>query len=105
MPDGKIDLIFRYNQKIKVMLKKHLLEIKGRMLSYYANLYQDMHTMSENKVDWEEYYEDFCSISSAIQSIKSVSDLDTFCEEFGLNDMESEFAFPSLVAEYFPKKD
>ena len=86
------------------MLKNHLKEIKGRLIVHFVEMFHTMHSDTSG-TDWSEFYEDVSSILADINSIKTVSDLDQFCEALGLNDLESEFAFHNLAAEYLAKKD
>lgn len=86
------------------MLKNHLSEIKGRLIVHYVEMCRNIHSDTSG-TDWPEFYGDISGILGDITSIKTVSDLDQFCESFGLNDLESEFAFHNLAAEYLAKKD
>lgn len=86
------------------MLKNHLTEIQGRLLCHFVEMYKDMNSDSTG-TDWGEFYEEIRHCIKEIQAISSVSDLDRFCEEWGQNDLNSEFAFHNLAKEYLEIKE
>ena len=47
--------------------------------------------------DAGNFFEEIQSTINSIRNIKDLSDLEIFCEEFGLNDIDNEMSFPSLV--------
>lgn len=89
------------------MLKNSLPEIKGRLLHYYFETYSSMHSWEEEgkvKTDYEEFYNESKHCIQEIFEISSISDLDRFCEEWGLNEMEFELSFYCLAKEYLEVK-
>lgn len=89
------------------MLKIHLQEIKGRLLHYYFEVYSDMNSFEEDgkaKINYEEFYVESEHCIKEIFRIQSVSDLDVFCEEWGLNDLQNDLAFNNLAKYYLELK-
>ena len=91
------------------MLQNALPEIKGRLLHHFFETYSGMNTYQEDgktKIDYEEFYAECEWCVRAIFDIKSISDLDVFCEEWGLNEFGSDFelSFFNLANEYLNPK-
>lgn len=82
------------------MLQNRLVEIKGRLLETMFRQYLDMNTEKEG-IDYEQFYEEIQSTINSIRNIKDLSGLEIFCEEFGLNDLDNEMSFPSLVKQAY----
>jgi hypothetical protein len=82
------------------MLQNKLVEIKGRLLEMMFRQYLDMNTEKEG-IDYEQFYEEIQSTINSIRNIKDLSGLEIFCEEFGLNDLDNEMSFPSLVKQAY----
>lgn len=82
------------------MLQNKLTAIKGQLLEMMFHQYVDMNTDVQGKssiIDYHNFYEEIQSTINEIRGIKDLSDLERFCEEFGLNDMDNEMSFPNLV--------
>lgn len=92
------------------MLKNSLPEIKGRLLHYFFEIHSGMNTWQDEdgkaKINYEEFYIESKNCIEEIMAINSVSDLDRFCEEWGLNELDSEFdlSFYNLANEYLKPK-
>ena len=89
------------------MLKNALPEIKGRLLHHFFEVYSGMNSYEENgktKIAYEEFYSESQEAIKRIYGIQSVSDLDQFCEEWGLNDLQNDLAFNNLANEYLSIK-
>lgn len=82
------------------MLQNKLQEIKGRLLEMMFRQYLDMNTEKEG-IDYHNFYEEIQSTINSIRNINNLSSLEVFCEEFGLNDIDNEMSFPSLVKEAY----
>lgn len=78
------------------MLQNKLTEIKGRLLEMMFHQYLDMNTEREG-IDYENFFQEIQSTINSIRNIKDLSGLELFCEEFGLNDIDNEMSFLSLV--------
>jgi hypothetical protein len=63
-----------------------------------------MCTDSKGETDYEEFFEDIENCLKDICNIKSVNDLDQFCEEWGLNDLQGDLSFYQLAKEYLEIK-
>ena len=90
------------------MFLQALPEIKGRLLHHFFEVYSDMNSYEEDgktKIDYEELLSESEYCIKEIYKIQSISDLDVFCEEWGLNDMENDLAFYNLAAEYLKPKN
>ena len=83
------------------MLKNHLTDIKGRLTSHFYEVYFGMNS-DKDGTDYDEFFTEFSDAMNQIVKIKSVDDLDFFCEDFGLNDLDPEFplSFPNLAKKY-----
>ena len=82
------------------MLQNKLAAVKGQLLEMMFHQYLDMNTdVQGNKsiVDYSNFFEEIQSTINEIRGIKDLSDLEKFCEEYGLNDMDNEMSFPNLV--------
>jgi hypothetical protein len=82
------------------MLQNKLAAVKGQLLEMMFHQYLDMNTDVQGKssiVDYSNFFEEIQSTINSIRNIKDLSDLEIFCEEFGLNDIDNEMSFPSLV--------
>ena len=86
------------------MLKNHLLAIKGRLLLHFIEQYSMMCTDSEGKIDHQEFFEDAQQCIREIYDIKTVDNLDQFCDIWGLNDLQSDLSFFELAKEYLEIK-
>ena len=89
------------------MLRQALPEIKGKLLHYFFEMYSGMNSYEENgktKIDYEEFFAESIQCVKEITEITSISDLDRFCEEWGLNDLDNELAFHNLANEYLKPK-
>lgn len=80
-------------------------EIKGKLLHYYFETHSGMSTSELNgkaETDYGEFYEEIQLVLKEITDIETVSDLDRFCEEWGLNEIDPDFdlAFYNLAAKY-----
>jgi hypothetical protein len=62
--------------------------------------YLDMNTEREG-IDYENFFEEIQSTINSIRNIKDLSGLEIFCEEFGLNDIDNQMSFPSLVKQAY----
>ena len=86
------------------MLQNKLAAVKGQLLEMMFNQYLDMNTdVQGNKsiVDYSNFFEEIQSTINSIRNIKDLSDLEIFCEEFGLNDIDNQMSFPNLVKEAY----
>ena len=86
------------------MLQNKLAAVKGQLLEMMFHQYLDMNTdVQGNKsiVDYSNFFEEIQSTINSIRNIKYLSDLEIFCEEFGLNDIDNEMSFPNLVKEAY----
>ena len=82
------------------MLQNKLAAVKGQLLEMMFYQYLDMNTdVQGNKsiVDYSNFFEEIQSTINEIRGIKDLSDLEKFCEEYGLNDIDNEMSFPNLV--------
>ena len=78
------------------MLQNQLQKIKGQFLEMMFEQYRDMNT-SEDGIDYGEFYEELFPTIVAIKNITTIGNLEEFCEEYGMNDIDNEMSFPSLV--------
>ena len=78
------------------MLQNKLTAVKGQLLEMMFHQYLDMNTEREG-IDYENFFEEIQSTINSIRNIKDLSGLEIFCEEFGLNDIDNEMSFLSLV--------
>jgi hypothetical protein len=86
------------------MLQNKLAAVKGQLLEMMFHQYLDMNTDVQGKksiVDYSNFFEEIQSTINEIRGIKDLSDLEKFCEEFGLNDIDNEMSFPNLVKEAY----
>ena len=86
------------------MLQNKLAAVKGQLLEMMFHQYLDMNTdVHGNKsiVDYSNFFEEIQSTINEIRGIKDLSDLEKFCEEFGLNDIDNQMSFPNLVKEAY----
>jgi hypothetical protein len=82
------------------MLQNKLAAVKGQLLEMMFHQYLDMNTDVQGKssiVDYSNFFEEIQSTINSIRNIKDLSDLEIFCEEYGLNDIDNEMSFPNLV--------
>lgn len=92
------------------MLKKHLPAIKGELLHYFFETYSSMNTDQladgKTKTNYEDFYDESENCFKELMSINSISDLDCFCEEWGLNEMDDQFelSFYNLAKKYLEVK-
>lgn len=88
------------------MFKNHLGHIKGRLVEYFFETYSAIHTTQDvngvARTNYEEFAIDFKLVVTEIFKIDTVNDLDRFCDEYGLNEVDPEFSlsFPNLVRHY-----
>jgi nitrate reductase NapAB chaperone NapD len=86
------------------MLQNKLSAVKGQLLEMMFHQYLNMNTDVQGKVgivDYSNFFEEIQSTINSIRNIKDLSDLEIFCEEFGLNDIDNEMSFPNLVKEAY----
>ena len=86
------------------MLQNKLAAVKGQLLEMMFHQYLDMNTdVQGNKsiVDYSNFFEEIQSTINEIRNIKDLSDLEIFCEEFGLNDIDNQMSFPNLVKQAY----
>ena len=86
------------------MLQNKLAAVKGQLLEMMFHQYLDMNTdVQGNKsiVDYSNFFEEIQSTINSIRNIKDLSDLEIFCEEYGLNDIDNQMSFPNLVKEAY----
>ena len=79
------------------MLQLHLKQIKAELIKHFTERLGDMYSLQG---EWEEYYDDVTKVVGEITRIQSLNDLDAFCESWGLNEIEDEFAFYAIAARY-----
>lgn len=82
------------------MLQNQIARIKGQLLEMMFEQYRDMNT-SEDGIDYETFYDEIQSTLNEIRSIHSLNELERFCEEYGMNDMDNAMSFPNLVKEAY----
>ena len=82
------------------MLQNKLIEIKGKLLEMMFEQYRDMNT-DEKGIDYETFYDEIQSTLNEIRGIHSLNELERFCEEYGLNDMDNVMSFPNLVKQAY----
>ena len=79
------------------MLQNKLQSIKGQLLEMMFQQFINMNTEAPGEINYENFYDEVQSTINEIRGIKDLSDLERFCEEFGLNDIDNEMSFPNLV--------
>lgn len=82
------------------MLQNQIQKIKGQLLEMMFEQYRDMNT-DENGIDYETFYDEIQSTLNEIRGIHSLNELERFCEEYGMNDMDNAMSFPNLVKEAY----
>lgn len=82
------------------MLQNQIQKIKGQLLEMMFEQYRDMNT-NELGIDYETFYDEIQSTLNEIRGIHSLNELERFCEEYGLNDMDNGMSFPNLVKEAY----
>jgi len=82
------------------MLQNQIQKIKGQLLEMMFEQYRDMNT-SEDGIDYESFYDEIQSTLNEIRGIHSLNELERFCEEYGMNDMDNAMSFPNLVKEAY----
>ena len=82
------------------MLQNQIARIKGQLLEMMFEQYRDMNT-SEDGIDYETFYDEIQSTLNEIRGIHSLNELERFCEEYGMNDMDNAMSFPNLVKEAY----
>ena len=82
------------------MLQNQIQKIKGQLLEMMFEQYRDMNT-DENGIDYDNFYDEIQSTINEIRGIHSLNDLERFCEEYGMNDMDNSMSFPNLVKEAY----
>ena len=83
------------------MLQNKLQSIKGQLLEMMFQQFINMNTEAPGEINYENFYDEVQSTINEIRGIKDLSDLERFCEEFGLNDMDNEMSFPNLVKQAY----
>jgi len=78
------------------MLQNQFTRTKGKLLEMFIEMYKDMNT-DERGIDYDEFYEELIPVVNQIQKLSNLNDLEAFCEEYGLNDMDNYMSFPNLV--------
>ena len=79
------------------MLQNKLQSVKGQLLEMMFQQHINMNTEAPSEINYENFYDEVQSTINEIRGIKDLSDLERFCEEFGLNDIDNEMSFPNLV--------
>ena len=82
------------------MLQNHLTKTKGRLLEMMFEMYRDMNS-DEKGVNYESFYDEIQSTLNQIRSIHNLDELERFCEEYGMNDMDNAMSFPNLVKQAY----
>ena len=82
------------------MLQNQIQKIKGQLLEMMFAQYRDMNT-NELGIDYETFYDEIQSTLNEIRGIHSLNELERFCEEYGMNDMDNAMSFPNLVKEAY----
>lgn len=82
------------------MLQNQIQKIKGQLLEMMFEQYRDMNT-NELGIDYETFYDEIQSTLNEIRGIHSLNELERFCEEYGMNDMDNAMSFPNLVKEAY----
>ena len=82
------------------MLQNKLEKIKGQLLEMMFEQYRDMNT-SEKGIDYETFYDEVQSPINDIRRIVNLTDLERFCEEWGMNDIDNPMSFPNLVKQAY----
>jgi hypothetical protein len=82
------------------MLQNQFTRTKGKLLEMFIEMYKDMNT-DERGIDYDEFYEELIPVVNQIQKLSNLNDLEAFCEEYGLNDMDNYMSFPNLVKQAY----
>jgi len=82
------------------MLQNQFTKTKGKLLEMFIEMYRDMNTY-EKGIDYNEFYEEVIPVINQIQKLSNLNDLEAFCEECGLNDMDNHMSFPNLVKQAY----
>ena len=82
------------------MLQNQITRIKGQLLEMMFEQYRDMNT-SEDGIDYESFYDEIQSTLNEIRGIHSLNELERFCEEWGMNDIDNPMSFPNLVKQAY----
>jgi hypothetical protein len=82
------------------MLQNQFTRTKGKLLEMFIEMYKDMNT-DERAIDYDEFYEELIPVVNQIQKLSNLNDLEAFCEEYGLNDMDNYMSFPNLVKQAY----
>jgi hypothetical protein len=82
------------------MLQNQFTRTKGKLLEMFIEMYKDMNT-DERGIDYDEFYEELIPVINQIQKLSNLNDLEAFCEEYGLNDMDNYMSFPNLVKQAY----
>ena len=82
------------------MLQNHLTHVKGELLFMLVEQYRDMNSTPDS-YDYESFYEEIQTAINEIRGIGNLSELERFCEEYGLNDLDNEMSFPNLVKRFY----
>ena len=83
------------------MLQNKLQSIKGQLLEMMFQQHINMNTEAPSEINYENFYDEVQSTINEIRGIKDLSDLEKFCEEYGLNDIDNEMSFPNLVKQAY----
>ena len=82
------------------MLQNQFTKTKGKLLEMFIEMYRDMNT-DEKGIDYSEWYQELIPVDIQIKNLNNLNDLEAFCEEYGLNDMDNGMSFPNLVKEAY----
>jgi hypothetical protein len=82
------------------MLQNQFTRTKGKLLEMFIEMYKDMNTDGRG-IDYDEFYEELIPVVNQIQKLSNLNDLEAFCEEYGLNDMDNYMSFPNLVKQAY----
>ena len=82
------------------MLQNKFTKTKGKLLEMFIEMYKDMNT-DERGIDYNEFYEELMPVVIQLNKLRDLNDLEAFCEEYGLNDMDNYMSFPNLVKQAY----
>ena len=82
------------------MLKDNLTAVKGELFNHFATMHIDVVSKVDGSIDFEELGDNAERVMKDIFSIKTVDDLDRFCDDYGLNDDDFSLSFYNLAKKY-----
>jgi hypothetical protein len=87
------------------MMQKNLPAIKGELFNHFSEIYINMHARQEDGktiIDYENLGLEVELCIREVFAIKTISDLDKFCDDWGLNEYDDDFplSFPNLAKKY-----